>query len=388
MNSFTNGKPTEALAGEYLPVRIVDPSLTTAAYDEALVRALRAEGCAATLHARDARPGETPPAVPCERRFHRRFDDAPRRFGALGAALKAAEHVGDGLALARSGVPGAITHFQWLPFPRADAHVVRRVRRRGPVVVTVHDTHPGAAAPRLRSFAAALAGADRLIVHTAGGRDRLDALGLAPARIRVIPYGPLGIARPLRRRPDAGRYTLVAFGRARPDRSLELLAAALGRLDPRHRAGLRMIVAGAPMTDVAALRDIVEDAGLGGMAEVVPRRLGEAEMERLFERADGFVFPCHESEASGVLYLVHGLDRWVIASRVGAFAEAIEDGVSGRLVPPGDAAALAAALVECAERVPVPSAPPRIADWATIARATLDTYAEARASWAEGGGPA
>lgn len=386
MNSFINGKFASAAAGEYLPVRIVDPSLFTAAYDEALVAALRAEGCDAVLHARAARPGEMPSGVPLEPRFYRRFDDAPRRLGGFGAALKAAEHVRDGLALAAGGLPGAVTHFQWLPFPLADARIVRRIRRRGPVVVTVHDTRPFNDAPTSRvqrwGFAAALAAADRLVVHTEAGRGRLAELGLAPERIRVIPHGPLGIARPLRRRPDAGRFTLVAFGKMRPYKGLDLLGAALGRLDARHRAGLRVIVAGEPMMDLGSLRDVVADAGLGGIVEIVPRRLGEAEMERLFERADGFVFPYREIEASGVFYLVQGLDRWVIASRIGAFAEAIEDGVSGRLVPPGDVAALAAALVECVEQAPAPSAPARVTDWATIARATLATYAEARAAWA------
>lgn len=387
MNSFTNGKPyAESSANEYLPVRIVDPSLFTVAYDEALVSALRAEGCAAVLHARHARPEEMPPAVPWEAAFYRRFDDAPRRLGGVGAALKAAEHVRDGLALAGAGTTGAITHFQWLPFPIADARILRRARRRGPVVVTVHDTRPFNGSPtsgvQRWGFVTALSGADRLIVHTAAGRDRLAALGLAPERIRVIPHGPLGIARPLRRRPDAGRFTLVAFGKMRPYKGLDLLAAALGRLDARHRAGLRVIVAGEPMMDLGELRDIVADAGLGGTVEIVPRRLGEAEMERLFERADGFVFPYREIEASGVFYLVQGLGRWVIASRIGAFAEALDDGVSGRLVPPDDVAALAEALVECVEQNPAPSAPARVTDWPTIARATLATYAEARAEWA------
>ena len=111
-------------------------------------------------------------------------------------------------------------------------------------------------------------------------------------------------------------------------------------------------------------------------------------METLFERADGFVFPYREIEASGVFYLVQGLGRWVVASRLGAFAEALEDGVSGRLVPPDDVEALAAALAECVDLNPSPSAPARVTDWATIARATLATYAEARNEWIAGGGAA
>ena len=77
MNSFINGKLSDPIAGECLPVRIVDPSLFTLPYDEALVAALRAEGCPAVLHTRELRPGETPPAVPFEARFYRRFVGAP-----------------------------------------------------------------------------------------------------------------------------------------------------------------------------------------------------------------------------------------------------------------------------------------------------------------------
>ena len=77
-------------------------------------------------------------------------------------------------------------------------------------------------------------------------------------------------------------------------------------------------------------------------------------MHALFEIADAFVFPYREIEASGVFYLVQGLARWVIASRLGAFAEAIEDGVSGRLVAPGDPRSWRGRLAECVERRPQP----------------------------------
>lgn len=385
MNSFTDRKLLKDGATDLPSVCVVDPSLFTAPYDTALVTALRAEGCPARLCGRPPRPGEGAPDVPFTTGFYRRFDEAPHRLGGLGAALKAAEHVADGLTLAAAGAPGEVTHFQWLPFPLADARILRRVRRRGPVVVTVHDTRPFNGSPTSRvqrwGFAAALAAADRLIVHTEAGRGRLAALGLDGARIRIIPHGPLGSGAVLRRRPDAGRFTLVAFGKMRPYKGLDLLAAALGRLDQGQRAGLRVIVAGEPLMDLTMLRSVVAEAGLGGIVEIVPRRLGEAEMDRLFERADGFVFPYREIEASGVFYLVQGLGRWVIASAIGAFAEAIEDGVSGRLVPVGDVEALAEALVECIEHNPMPTAPARITDWATIARATIGVYREALADW-------
>ena len=229
------------------------------------------------------------------------------------------------------------------------------------MVVTVHDTTPFNGSPthplQARGFLAALGAADRLIVHTAAGRRRLAALGIAPERIAVVPHGPLGRAAPRRDRPRGARLTLVAFGKMRPYKGLDVLVEALARLDADTRAGLRVIVAGEPMMDLAPLRGRIAGAGLGEVVALVPRRLDEAETGALFEAADGFVFPYREIEASGVFYLVQGLGRWLIASRLGAFAEAIEDGASGRLVRPGDPDDLAAALREAANSRPFP--PPR-----------------------------
>jgi glycosyltransferase involved in cell wall biosynthesis len=104
-------------------------------------------------------------------------------------------------------------------------------------------------------------------------------------------------------------------------------------------------------------------------------------METLFAGADAFVFPYREIEASGVLYRVLGYGRWLIASRLGAFAEVIEDGAAGRLVTPDDPDCLAAALAEAATSRPLPTARARVSDWATIARATCGVYAAARDEW-------
>jgi len=361
------------------PVRVIDASLFTAPYDAALVAALRRGGVEAELVGRPLRPGEAEPGVPYRPLFYRRTDSAPRRLGAIGAALKAAEHLKDGLALGRVG--GGLLHFQWLPFPLGDALTLRLLRRRGPVVATVHDTTPFNGSPshplQSHGFRLALAAADRLIVHTAAGRDRLAALGIASERVAVVPHGPLDARLPPRDRPQGTRLTLVAFGKMRPYKGLDVLVEALARLDDDARSRLRVIVAGEPMIDLAPLRGRIRDAGLGGTVDIIARRLDEAETAALLEAADAFVFPYREIEASGVFYQVQGLGRWLIASRLGAFAEAIEDGASGRLVAPEDPRALAAALREAACHRPWPTAPPRVTAWDAIARATAEVYAAA-----------
>jgi glycosyltransferase involved in cell wall biosynthesis len=368
------------------PVLVIDPSLFTAPYDEALVAALRALGVEATLVGRRCRIGETELEVPFRASFYRRFDAAPRRHGAAGAFLKGLEHVAGGAALARSvRRERACAHFQWLPLPIADALVLRLVRRGGPVVVTVHDTEPFNGAPtarlQVKGVAAALRLADRLIVHTASGKDRLTAMGLDRQRIRVVPHGPLGGHRSRVSAPGA-RYTLVAFGKMRPYKGLDLLVAAVAACPVAIRNALRIVVAGEPMIDLEPLRRAIAAAGLSRTVEIEARRFSEAEMAALFDEADGFVFPYREIEASGVFYRVQGLKRWLVASRLGAFAEAIADGVSGRLVAAGDVAALTGALVECAQRRPSPTGVPVVTGWPAIAVATREVYREAWGAWA------
>ena len=287
MNSFINGKLVDAAAGEFLPVRIVDPFAlhhcpTTRPWSRRCGPRAARPSC---TRARPV-PGRRRPAVPFEAGFYRRFDDAPRRLGGVGAALKAAEHVRDGLALAGAAPPGAITHFQWLPFPLADARIVRRVRRRGPVVVTVHDTRPFNGSPTSRRPALGLRRRPRRrrpADRPHRGRARPPRRARAPRRSGCASSRTGRSASPARSAagPTPGASPSSPSARCAPTRASTSSPAPSAASMPAIVPGLRVIVAGEPMMDLAELRDIVADAGLGGTVEIVPRRLGEAEMERL-----------------------------------------------------------------------------------------------------------
>jgi glycosyltransferase involved in cell wall biosynthesis len=369
-----------------LCVRVVDPSLFTVPYCEALVGALEEAGAEVKLVGRPPRKGETRPRIPFEPRFYRRSDTLSRRIGKPGMALKALEHCLDATSFALSALPkGAIAHFQWLPFPLADSIALRFCRRRGPVVVTVHDTTPFNGTPtsklQLHGFTAALGLADRLIVHTWTGLEHLVASGLDRARIRCIPHGPLGGFEDVPPPPETGPMTLVAFGKIRHYKGIDVLIEALAALSREERKALKVIVAGEPMMDIAPLQARSAATGLDGTIEWRLGHLGEETMRDLFTEAGGFVFPYREIEASGVLFLVQGLGRWMIASRLGAFAETISDGETGRLVAAEDVPALTEALRECVRFRPRPSAAVSVQGWDDIAEATLATYREALLHW-------
>lgn len=369
---------------------LLDPALFTAPYDAALSRGLASAGVAATWITRPLRDGEEVALAPAAMRplFYRWTDGPRRRTDRLGRLAKGVEHA---LGLAATVREAArtrpdIVHLQWAVLPPFDRIAVDRLRAHAPVVMTVHDTTPfnGKDVPAMqrRGFARVLAAADRLIVHTAGARDQLVAGGHDAARIDVVAHGLLTPAAGTPRRPGP-RWRIVQFGRIQHYKGVDLLVEALGTLPPEVRARIEVVVAGEAQLDTAPL---VARAAALGLTDTIDFRFGflsERETGALLGSADAFVFPYRMIEASGVLHLVAGLGRWVIASDVGAFPALLgRDGQAGRLVDPTDSAALGRALADSIDRVPARSIGAHVPDWDAIGEETRKVYALARQSWA------
>jgi glycosyltransferase involved in cell wall biosynthesis len=77
-------------------------------------------------------------------------------------------------------------------------------------------------------------------------------------------------------------------------------------------------------------------------------RVDEATLHALYARADVFVHASRFEGSSLVTLeaMAHGLP--VLATRAGGIPDKVEDGLTGRLVAPGDVAALAAAIAAVA----------------------------------------
>jgi glycogen synthase len=334
----------------------------------------------------DAR-GYEPPARPAG-------GPRPPYMGALDA-------LSVGLAMAADPVDADVANAHtW--YAALAGHLIRTVHRV-PLVVTLHSLEP------LRPWKAgqlgtgygvsswvertAVEAAERVIaVSDAMGRDALAHFAIDPERLRVVHNG-IDLARYRRtaardalerrgiREPYAlfvgriseqkGLFHLVEAARGLPDR-VELVLCAASPDTSEVEARLAAAVAGAPR--------------VRWIREMVP----VDEMVQLYSHAALFVCPSIY-EPFGVINLeAMACEAPVVASAVGGILEVVQDGVTGALVPPGDAAALAramnAVLADPARAREMGRAGRRRAEerfgWDVVAAQTEAVYAEARRAFA------
>tara|TARA_B100000678_G_C18189727_1_gene494794 strand:+ start:7 stop:1092 length:1086 start_codon:yes stop_codon:yes gene_type:complete len=236
-----------------------------------------------------------------------------------------------------------VVHVQEHP-TRSMGLLARRLRGRYPLVTTVHDprSHSGndaRAAQRFESYYERLRGlSDRLIVHGEALVAMLAETGIDRARIRSIMHGVLffGRTQPPAARP-VERDRVIFFGRAEAYKGLDTLLAAQ-KLWQERGSTMRLLVAGAG-PEIAAHREELQRDGI----ELHEGRVPQDELAQLVGSSLAAVLPYHDATQSGVIASAFGAGRPVVATNVGALAEAV--GEAGLIVPPGDPEALAAAVM-------------------------------------------
>lgn len=352
---------------------IVDPRGETRPYDDALAAALAARGDDVELVTSAPRVAQppAPTGVAVRHAFYRVADLVP---GGARKVARGLEHPLDLLGLTPSLVrrrPDAI-HLQWLPLGAVDRgywHAVERLLGV-PITYTAHDALPNNPTPkRLRRAAANARAFGRVIVHSVHGRNALvDQLGVDPANVHVIPHGALTAYRDVEpTAPDvpAGVPLVAMLGLLRPYKGLDVLLDAWSTV----RAAIpdaRLLVAGRVLGDpegAARLERVAaEDSGVIADLRFTPTE----EFVGAMLRADVVVLPYRRIDQSGVLFAALALGRPLVATRVGGFAEVVEQHGAGVVIPPEDPAALADALIA------VLRDPERCAGMAAASRAAAD----------------
>jgi glycosyltransferase involved in cell wall biosynthesis len=352
-------------------VQLIDPSGDVIPYDHALATALARRGAEVELitsrfvHGPAPAPDGYELSEPFYRLATRLGARAPRRR----RALKLVEHISDMLRYRRRAERADVRHFQWLPLERIDAHLLPS---RRPRVLTMHNVIREGAN---RGLAERM---DAVIVHTRRGAELLGG-----DRVHVIPHGAFEhLTRQRHEQPLPPELAAVdgpvvlCFGLVRPYKGVDVLVEAF-----RDVEGAELWVVGRPLgVSVEELRRLAPP----GRVRFVDRYVGDAEQPAFFRRAELLVLPHRNVDVSGVLFAGLAFGKAMILSDVGGFSELVEEHGAGRLVPPADPGALAAAIGELLadpgqrerleQRARAAAAGPY--SWDSVAERTLRLYEE------------
>ena len=309
-------------------VVIADPPAYTPPYDHALAAALVRDGVDARLLTSRFRFGDVPPAAgfPVDDSLYglaARLGGGPARL--LGRAL------GHPRALAKLVLADCdVLHLQWVAAPETDAWLLHA---RPPLVFTAHDLLPRRTARRTRTWKRLFGRFDRIVTHSECGRRALEAFGVPPAKLRVVPHPAFRSEPP---RGDDGR-TVLALGVIRPYKGLPDAVDAVLRVPDA-----RLLVAGDPRVPLDGLRSTAGDRAQWRLGY-----LSEREIALALGAATVAVFPYRaELDQSGALLQAIGAGVPAVVYDVGGLGEIVGAFGAGRVVPPGDVDALSHALRE------------------------------------------
>jgi glycosyltransferase involved in cell wall biosynthesis len=267
-------------------------------------------------------------------------------------------------------------------FERLTVSVLDALRRRGvPTVMTLHDYKPvcpnyrlfteGAPCTRCLSgryvevvrhrclegsrWRSVAAAADAYAARARGLYDRVNVFvspsaflrdrvvegGLPAERVRVLP-NPVAAA-PSPGAAPAGPPVVVYASRLVAEKGIDVLLDAASRLP----AGTRVRLIGSGRIE----RQVRARVAVEGLPVDVLGPLPREEVAAQLRSAASAVLPALWWENCPMAVLEAGaIGVPVVASEVGGIPELVDDGRTGLLVPPGDAAALAGALARLVER--------------------------------------
>ncbi len=191
--------------------------------------------------------------------------------------------------------------------------------------------------------------ADAITTTSEFGRQQIIKLGCDPSKVfRVYSPTPTSdFAFRERGLAHSGPITLISVGRLIPNKGQEWVIRAMADVTKTHPGVVYEIVGDGP--DRVRLETLVAELGLTRTVRFTGA-VTSLQVADALNKADIFIMPSIQ-EALGnaaVEALASGLP--IIASNVGGLPEVVIDGVTGFLVPPGDAGAIAQKVLDLLER--------------------------------------
>jgi glycosyltransferase involved in cell wall biosynthesis len=276
-------------------------------------------------------------------------DPAVSGQGALRRALRPIE-LASGRSRARARVVRQgfdVAHIGNLTY-QTDWADLARLRRRVPLVSDVHDVRPHRSTLPARLETSLLRTTYRnaghlIVLHEVLKDEMVADFGINPERVHVVPHvlDASATRDPSISRPARPRF--LFFGTLRPNKGIDVLIDALTALGPGFDADV--VIAGAG--DAETTTKLTQR--LGGMPHVTLEfgRVSALRKRELFSQVSWVLLPYVSFHSqSGVLADAYAYGVPLIVSDVGAIGPTVRADGTGFFVEPGDADALADAMLK------------------------------------------
>jgi glycosyltransferase involved in cell wall biosynthesis len=159
----------------------------------------------------------------------------------------------------------------------------------------------------------------------------------------VFKRGEMSAVRAREKLGVEGRVILF-FGLIRAYKGLNILLEAFARSLEEMQATL--LIVGEFYEDPKPYLSLMERLSIRDRIILVDRYVPNEEVETYFTACDVVVLPYLSATQSAIVQIAFGFEKPVIVTRVGGLPDVVEHGVTGYLVPPGDAESLAGAIVK------------------------------------------
>jgi len=214
------------------------------------------------------------------------------------------------------------------------------------VVLTVHDVvrHPGEKEGFFFLVRRALRNnCSRIIVHGNNLKAKLVAnLGRSGEEIYVLPIGVLSVYRKWGSIEFLEEEkTILFFGRANKYKGIDVLIKAESLIS-KEVPEVKIIIAGKGESLDLYADQLSQDSQF----EIHNRFIPNTEVHKFFQRAALVVLPYIEASQSGIIPIAYSFGKPVVATDVGSIPEAVDEGMTGFVVPPNNPERLAEAVIK------------------------------------------
>lgn len=174
-------------------------------------------------------------------------------------------------------------------------------------------------------------------------RRELEMSGVNHGRIKVIASGVETEVFSESGRPVGPPFRVLYVGRFSRGKGLRYLLKAVDQLRNKHEIEV-LLIGGSPEDD--GYRSVLSEIGTLGLQNTVrvSPPVSHAALPRLYSSHDVLVLPSEREALGKVLLEAMACCRPVVATRSGGVTDVVDDGRTGRLIPPRDPRSLADAI--------------------------------------------